>query len=252
MGLPGYYLSDVLDLNTFPVAERYGGMSVGWKEYDIVHETERAKKWVYKQASHKTRKLVFILTPAQLDFFDILHQAVGGQETAFYFVPDVDDPDTSIYVRKEQNFDPKERDEPGMVEGVLTTLYDYTLELEQEPTDDEIGAAPEVATPLPVIDGISPTLLDLTINPVNSIFIFARNVDADTVVSGQFPTPDSLAVLDQHDDGDYGTPGQAGNTWSIEVELDLTTQLGSNGQGVLKLTTVDGLVATVNYAIKGT
>jgi hypothetical protein len=131
MNFPGYYLTDPDALVVLPVAERYGSL-IGIEENDIAFETERGVRYVYKQFKRKVRRMTFRMTEAQLAAFETLHNAVEGQLTPFYFVPDTDNAAVVLYVRKEPSFLPKELDEPAVVDGVVTTMYDYTLELTAE------------------------------------------------------------------------------------------------------------------------
>lgn len=115
--------------NARPDSDLYGD-----QEHDLAHETEHGLKWVYKQSSRRVRRLSFLLTVAQLAILQTLHDAVDGQRTAFYFVPDTDSPHTVILVRKEQDFRPRAHRELALVNGAPTQLYDYVLELTEEPT----------------------------------------------------------------------------------------------------------------------
>jgi len=142
MGLRGYYLADPGTLVTFPVAERYGSTPIARSEADIVYETNKGKRWVYKQFTRRVWKLVFRMTAQELGFFLDLHEAVEGQAQTFYFVEDVDtfdSVDDAFLVRKEPDFMPVELPDPAIVNGVQTAIYDYTLELTTEPTDAEVG-----------------------------------------------------------------------------------------------------------------
>lgn len=145
--LRGYYLASPTFLIDFPVGERFGSLVDGRLEGDLIHETERGKRWVYKQFTRRTWRLNFRVSETDLQFFRTLHDAVGGSETAFYFVEDVttfttagDSIGLDVLVRKEQHFDPHELTDPGVVLGVEMPFYDYTLELTEEPTDAEIDA----------------------------------------------------------------------------------------------------------------
>jgi len=141
MGARGYYISDPGSVLTFPVGELFGSNPIGFDEGDLVIETERGKRYVYKQFSRRLWTLKFRVSEVDLQFFRTLHLAVGGQETPFYFVEDASDSaGEAFYVRKEQHFKPTEIDQPGVVGGVEMPFYEYTLELTQEPTEGEIGA----------------------------------------------------------------------------------------------------------------
>lgn len=138
MGFPGYYLVNPADLHTFTLKERSGSDPKSIEELDIVHETDSGKKFVFKQGSRASRKYVFRGTSAQMEQFEDLHILVGGQETAFYFVADVAAM-LAVYVRKEKDFKPSELDQRAVVDGVETDMYDYTLELTEEPEAGSFG-----------------------------------------------------------------------------------------------------------------
>lgn len=156
-GLPGYYLVETdstgepdLDssgeptisgtLVTLPVADRYGA-TIGFEENDLVQETEKGRRWVFKQFRRRVRKMIFRCTETELAAFRTLHDAVDGQDQPFIFVPDVSNlnPATFIFCRKDKDFLPKEFDSPGMEGGVLVTVFDYALEISEEPTGLEIA-----------------------------------------------------------------------------------------------------------------
>src|SRR6266571_4832453 len=133
MGLPGYYITDPSALVAFPVSFGFDSLK-GHEEGDLAFETERGKRWVYKQFTRRTLKLQFRLTDSQLAIFETLHQAVQGQAIPFYFVPDVNaSPLDALYVRKEQNFTPARA--TGMEQdGTVGRFWEYLLELSAEVT----------------------------------------------------------------------------------------------------------------------
>lgn len=137
MGLPGWYISDPDDLQEFPVAGGFDSIE-GDEEGDIDHETERGKRWVYKQFSRRIWRFIFRLTDVQKDFFRDLHRAVGGRETPFYFVPDVDaSPLEAVLVRKEKDFIPDSA-QGMMIAGGSGRFWQYTMELSEEPEGTEV------------------------------------------------------------------------------------------------------------------
>lgn len=138
-----YYITDISGIEEFPVYEEWVSDAFpSRRETDIALEAERGKKFVYKQGSRRVWKPYFkAITEAELAFFETLHVAVGGQETPFYFVFDVDaSPGDSVLVRKEAHFEPV-CVFAGLVDGAFTRLYDYTLILTEEiDTEFEIDA----------------------------------------------------------------------------------------------------------------
>lgn len=133
-GLPGYYSVDdgPGGLVTLPVAERYGAQ-ISFDRSQIILETEKGKRWVYPQFKRISMKLTFRVTTAELAAFEALDALANGAENAFYFVHDTDDMAAAFLCRKEKDYAPKELDEPAWVDGVETAVYDYTLEITEEP-----------------------------------------------------------------------------------------------------------------------
>lgn len=138
MGFPGYYLSDPLEVQAFPVAPRYGSSPLDIQKTDLVIQTERMRSWIYPQARQAVPKLVFRASALDIEFFRTLDLTVDGQAIPFYFVPDIDDMSGAMYVRKEPHFRPRELDQPGVVQGVEMAFYDYVLELTEEPDGVEV------------------------------------------------------------------------------------------------------------------
>lgn len=143
--LRGFFLTDPDEALAFPKAESVGSLPIQNYEGDLVLKTEHGKTWVYKQFRGLQWTLQFRLTETQLQFFRDLHDLVQGQETPFYFVEDIEAEGSAgtlvaYYVRKEAEFRPT-NEQIGIdpETGEETLFYDYTLELTQEPTDDEIG-----------------------------------------------------------------------------------------------------------------
>lgn len=135
--VPGYYLTDPGGLILLPVAERYGAQ-IGYDQNQIILETERGRRWVYHQFRRTTYELVYRVTTEQLFLFQALHEAVNGSEIPFYFVHDTADLAAAVYGRKEKDYQPKELDEPGWVDGVETAIYDYTFRFTSEPVPGTI------------------------------------------------------------------------------------------------------------------
>ncbi len=122
------------------MARRYGSATLDIERGELSYETDRGKHWNYVQYTRKIPRLDFRVTLAQLAIFQTLDTAVNGDEIAFYYVPNVAVPTTAIYVRKEKGFAPKEYGGGVSVSGSITQLYDYSLQLTQEPTAAEILA----------------------------------------------------------------------------------------------------------------
>lgn len=77
-----------------------------------------------------------------MEVFMDLDDAVNGDESAFYFYPNVDNgsPPVSYLVRKQADFDPPSIGTPTNVNGTIVQMYDYVLELTEESTAGQILA----------------------------------------------------------------------------------------------------------------
>jgi hypothetical protein len=112
---------------------------------DILLETERGRRYVYPQFDRRSFTILFRRTPLELEIFRELDEAVGGQRDPFLFIPDMDNPDETIFVRKSPEFD--EGTESAVVgstiESVLGTniirLVEYQFVITEEPTGIEIS-----------------------------------------------------------------------------------------------------------------
>lgn len=134
----GYYIDDISDMLTFPIAEMAGADAGGKEELDIEIEAESGKRYAEKQGSRRIWKLPFLLrTPALYAFFEELHDAVGGQTVPFYFVLDAAaSPHDVFQVRKEKDFRPVPLDRFIRINGQTYQAHRYTLELTQEIDSD--------------------------------------------------------------------------------------------------------------------
>lgn len=140
MGLSAYYLTAPPNI-VFPLGDRAGSSPLDIERTDILHETEKGKRWVYAQFKRRCWTLTYRVTLTQLTFFRTLDAAVDGQRDTFNFIPDVDTDPTAVLVRKEKDFKPKEVDSVvADGNGSETLLYDYTLILTEEPTGAEVAA----------------------------------------------------------------------------------------------------------------
>lgn len=146
MGAPGYYLLDIGDdgepdydvdgdpvisgdLVVLPIQSRIG-VEYGKERADILHETERGRRWVYPQFNRQVRRMTFRLTLAQMAAFQTLDEAVGGQRDPFIWVVDTEEsPATRLFVRKDAHF--ILRQHPQVAHG---ELVDLEIRLSEEPT----------------------------------------------------------------------------------------------------------------------
>jgi hypothetical protein len=132
------YSLDGASLIDLPVAERYGAI-IGQQDEDLVLETEKGVRWVYKQFTRTYRKVKFRVTATELEAFFDLHVAVGGQETPFYYYPDTDNPGVRFFVRKDKDFMPQELESPVNVDGEIMAVFDYEMTLTGEVEVAEIA-----------------------------------------------------------------------------------------------------------------
>lgn len=117
------------------------GRDIAIERAGIVLETERGRRYVYRQFQRRTFRLPFALLPVQLAVFAALDEAVDGDGDPFLFIPDVDEasPGAAIFVRKTAGF-VEGTEEPVTVNGAVVRRVIYVLELSEEPTGTEITA----------------------------------------------------------------------------------------------------------------
>ena len=121
-----------------PVAERWGA-TIGWEESDLAYESERGRSWIYKQFSKRIRRVSFRFSAADWDAFEALHVAVGGQDTPFFYYPDSAVTAVYLFCRKEKDFLPRELDQEGYFDGVKMAVFDYNMDLREEPASSEVA-----------------------------------------------------------------------------------------------------------------
>jgi hypothetical protein len=123
---------------TLPDAERYGGVHARHNEAVLV-ETEKGVRYVYEQFSRRQKKLPFRVTNDDIQALENLHVATHGAVLPFVYIPDISG-NLVLYVRKEQNFEPKEIESPVVSNDELMACWDYTLELTEESSGRTITA----------------------------------------------------------------------------------------------------------------
>lgn len=130
-----YYLADSspLTVQTFPVSEQIDSAAPTREGLEISLQAPRGRRFIYRQGVRRHWDLKFVLTPEQLQFFEDLDTLVAGASVVFYFIEDVDASPWSIYpVRKETDFKPQPKNQLGMVGGIASRIYEYTLQLSEE------------------------------------------------------------------------------------------------------------------------
>lgn len=144
MAAPGYYITSPGSLIVFPRPPRWdsdsslAGVADPIEESDIVMETIRLKRYVYKLGKRSTPSFIFRVPEEELEEFQAFHDDVQGQLTPFYYVFNTAaSPLATLYCRKEPDFKPTKIG-PYRFNGVLQGWFDYTLQLSQERTDVEI------------------------------------------------------------------------------------------------------------------
>lgn len=101
-------------------------------ERDIVLKAQTGRIFAYKRSSRRRYSLDYTFGPGGKDFFETQHKAVDGIVRPFFFMEDSADPDTAVFVRKQQDFRPK-KIAPGIVDGVFGPRWSYTLDLIEVP-----------------------------------------------------------------------------------------------------------------------
>lgn len=143
MGFPGYYLNDPSDVVEFPVDARWGSDDEGVRieRRHITHTTDGGRRWTYDQFQRAIFDCRFRVHTNDLQPFIDLDTLVNGDETAFYFLPDVDDISIAFYVKMtDANFSPAPMDTPGTQDGTTDSMWDVTLRMSEEPNGIEVQA----------------------------------------------------------------------------------------------------------------
>lgn len=120
----------------FPRPPRWGRKIIK-KRQDLVLETEKGRRWLYKQYDRQTYEFTFRVPPLELDEFRALDTAVDGQRDPFLFYPDTDDLSISVFVRKDPDFN-EGSEQPGVLSGEIARYSDYVLIVTEEPTGTQI------------------------------------------------------------------------------------------------------------------
>lgn len=107
-----------------PIAPRHGS-AFDQDEQNVVHETNRGVRSVYRLFTREVWRLTFRISEDQKAAFQTLHDAVDGELTPFYFRVGT----TILYCRKEAGFKPRMIATPAE-----DPAYDYELILTEEIT----------------------------------------------------------------------------------------------------------------------
>lgn len=128
----GYHIGATDEVIPYPRAERPDSDPEQLQEDDIEMQAQSGRVYVDKLSSRRQWILPFRVPESQLQFFRDQHNAVGGRESAFYFVLDVDgSPIESLLVRKEKEFRFRCIGRFGF-QGQLVKWYDYTQTLTED------------------------------------------------------------------------------------------------------------------------
>lgn len=135
---PGWYLTDVGDLVTLPIAPRWSSEDVGQQNSRILNETTGGVRYGYHFFKREVRQFTFRIPESMIPNFKAIHEATFGEVIPFYFVPDVNaSPMETLFVRKEKDFLPVKVG-PGRWTSDLEGIYDYTLQLTAEVEDQPL------------------------------------------------------------------------------------------------------------------
>lgn len=120
--------SDNVNFTPLPGFYRLGGRPNSSEEENIVHETGNGRKFVYSMYTRTIRQLIFTFLDYDLQAFQDLQDYAAGESFPFYFSLSGAGSSDSVYMRKEQGFDPKETGDKSR--GYI--VWEYTLSLTQE------------------------------------------------------------------------------------------------------------------------
>lgn len=107
-----------------PIAPMHGS-AFDADEQNIVHETNRGVRRVYRLFEREVWRLVFRFSETEKPSFRAMHDAVDGQINPFYFRVGT----TILFCRKEAGFRPRMLADP-----TRGPVYDYELILTEEIT----------------------------------------------------------------------------------------------------------------------
>lgn len=107
-----------------PIAPRFGS-AFDAEEQNIVHETNRGVRRVYRLFTRNVWRLTFRFQESNKAAWRAMHDAVDGELTPFFFRVGT----TILYCRKEAGFRPRMIPEPTQ-----GPVYDYELILTEEIT----------------------------------------------------------------------------------------------------------------------
>src|SRR5262249_6057932 len=130
---PGYYFDVPGNVILLPVPETYGA-EIGYDQEQIIMTSDRGNRFVYDQFRRIHMKLPFKLVGPQIFALQALHIAAHSSEIPFWFWYDTSDPaSTAFLCRKEKVFHPKEMADPVWVSGEEFPVWDYILDIAEEP-----------------------------------------------------------------------------------------------------------------------
>lgn len=107
-----------------PIAPKHGS-AFDADEQNVVHETNRGRRHVYRLFTRSVWRLSFRFSETEKPTWRAMHDAVDGELTPFYFRVGT----TVLYCRKEAGFRPRMLAEP-----TKGPVYDYELILTEEIT----------------------------------------------------------------------------------------------------------------------
>jgi hypothetical protein len=129
----GYFLELGDEIIPYPVDEEWISDVDMVTEDDVEMRAQAGDIYVFKNWSAGESRLKFRCTQEERDFFQELHEAVGGRERAFYFVPNVSASPMEYYlVRKEKEFRPRCVSVVQLPDGSFVRFYEYEQILTRE------------------------------------------------------------------------------------------------------------------------
>lgn len=140
MARPGWYILDPGDLVVLPVQARNESPLRAIRQTGVYQETIRGESTNHPILFRRDLRPIFHVSVDQLDDYQALYDAVEGNTTAFYYVPDSAVLAGAIWVKLvNPDLDPTKLPK-GSYGGVLKERYEIILEMIEQKAPVEILA----------------------------------------------------------------------------------------------------------------
>lgn len=138
MARPGWYITIPASIVVLPVQARNESVLRGIEQTGVYNETIRGESRNHPILYRRPLRPIFHVSVDQLDDYQALYEAVDGNTTAFYYVPDSAVIGTVIWVKLvNPNLEPTKLPK-GSYSGVLKERYEIILDMIQQLAPVEI------------------------------------------------------------------------------------------------------------------